>query len=136
MKYLSELLNKTFDSVEALETAEAAAQEKELAKTNEKKAMAKKVEETEQALEQAYADYDRAKDEVAKIVDEANAKIAEILNPAKQAIKDAQKERYDAIVDFSKKYGKYSVIYTGDRAFQEMQRMQNHLDNMLKHFWF
>jgi len=136
MKYFSELLNKNFDTVEELQAAETEKNAEIAKSTNEKKAMAKKVEETEAELKKAYDNYELAKQEASKIAEEANKKIADLLNPAKEAIYDAQQNRYNAISEFSDKYGKYSVIYTGDRAFQEMQRMKKHMDNILTQIWF
>ena len=60
---------------------------------------------------------------------------ARMLLQTKQAIKDAQKAKYDAIADFSKKYGKYSVIYTGEKAFQEMERARKYMDSLFRNFW-
>ena len=143
MKYYSEVLHKNFDTVKELEAAEKAEAKKqeeakeELVKvTNEKKAMAKKVEDASEALQEAYNKYDLAKEDVAKIIAEAKLEIEEILKPAKEAIKEAQKNRYDAIAEFSNKYGKYSVVYTGDKAYQEMQRARRYMDNIFKNSFF
>ena len=144
MKYYSETLKKMFESVEELEEAEKAEEARALqqeqektALSNEKKTFAKKIEEADEKVKEAYNHYDLVKEEAEKIAAEANKKIAELIDPAKQAIKDAEKERYNAIVDFNKRYGKYSVIYTGDRAFQEMKRADMYLNNIFKNlFWF
>ena len=143
MKYYSEILRKNFDSVKELEVAEKAElkkQEEEKAEveqaSNEKKAMAKKVEEAEEAVREAYNKYDLARDDVQKIIAEANLEIKELLEPAKQAIIDAEKAKYEAVAEFNKKFGKYSVIYTGDKAFQEMKRAQKYMENLFNSIWF
>ena len=143
MKYYSEVLHKTFDTEKELlaaEKEELKKQEEEKAEltkiSNDKKAMAKKVEEADEKLQEAYANYDLAKEEISKIIEETNNKINEISEPALKAIRDAQKNKYDAITDFSQKYGKYSVVYTGEKAYQEMQRTKRYIDSLLKNFWF
>jgi len=143
MKYFSEILNKTFDSIKELESAELAEQKKKeeeavaLEKvSNEKKAMAKKVEEAEEALKEAYNKYDLAKENAKKIIEEANLEIAELLKPAETAIKEAQENKYKAVDAFCKKYGKYSAVYTGDQAFREMERMRKYMDSIFNNFWF
>lgn len=142
MKFYSEVLNKTFDTVKELEVAEKEeakrkeAEKAELTKaTNEKKELAKKVEEADKVLQDAYNKYELAKEECEKILKEAELEIDELIEPAKQAIRDAQKARYKAILDYNEKYGRYDVKYTGERAYQEMQRALKDFDHIFKYFF-
>ena len=143
MKYFSEILNKTFNSVEELEVAEKKELEKQEAEkqelkkiSNDKKALAKKVEEADDILQDAYNKYALAKENCAKILEEAKLEINELLEPAKKAIQDAQKQKYEAIAEFNKKYGVYSTIYTGDKAYTELQRVRNFMDDIFNINWF
>lgn len=129
MKYFSEKLNKTYDTVEALELAEKEYEEKQnaLAKatnevSNEKRKLATAVEAAEKNLADAYAHYDTTIEECKKIQEEANKKITEKLSPAKKLVKEAEKRKYDALVAFNNKYGVYTTTYTGKKAYDEFKR--------------
>lgn len=122
MKYFSEKLNKTYDTVEALEEAEKTAEEKALSVSAEKKALSKNIESAEEALDKAYQDYDIAKEEAQKVINEAYDKAKEILTPAKEAVQEAQKAKYNAISEFSDKYGCYTTVLTGSKAYDEFKR--------------
>lgn len=129
MKYFSEKLNKTYDTVEALESAEKEYDEKQksIAEannkiSNEKRKLAAAVESAEQHLADAYAYYDDTITQCKKIQEEANKQIAEKLDPAKKRVKEAEKRKYDALVEFNNKYGAYTTTVTGKRAYDEFQR--------------
>lgn len=128
MKYYSEKLNKNYDTVEALEEAEKAAEEKALSVSAEKKALSKNIDAAEKALDKAYRDYDTAKEEAQKIINEAYDKAKEILTPAKEAVQEAQKARYNAISEFSDKYGCYTTVLTGSKAYDEFKRAVDTFD--------
>ena len=143
MKYYSEKLSKLFESQEELEKAEVEAnegavkEEEKLAVTKkEKKELAKAVDDADEALTKAYTEYDLARDEAKKIMSEARDKCKELLAPKETAIKEAERVKWNAIVDFNNKYGRYTRVYTGDEAIREFKRASNIIDNMFKHFWF
>ena len=163
--FYSEELNKYFDSKEECERAEfqykqdkldkeaklAAAEEKkreELAlASKEKKELSKAVEEATQKVTEAYNAYDLAREDCEKLREEYESKITKlkadykeeyeaILSPVKEAIKKAEKEKYEAIAAYNKKYGTYSVIYSGEKAFDEFKRFSTLADRLFKDFWF
>lgn len=57
MKYYSEILNKNFDTVEDLETAEKAEKEKVLAKAKEEAAHTEEINAAKEAVKKAKEDY-------------------------------------------------------------------------------
>lgn len=60
MKYYSEVLNKNFDTVEDLETAEKAEKEKVLAKAKEDAARKEEIDAAKEAVKRAKEDYEVA----------------------------------------------------------------------------
>ena len=60
MKYYSEILNKNFDTVEDLETAEKAEKKKVLAKAKEDAARKAEIDAAKKACDDAKADYENA----------------------------------------------------------------------------
>lgn len=62
MKYYSEILNKTFDTVDALETAEREEKSRLVEKAKAEDDKKKKLEEATKAMEKAYQDYSVARD--------------------------------------------------------------------------
>lgn len=129
MKYFSEKLNTMYSTIEALEKAEKDYDKKQQAAvkstneaSNEKRKLAAAVESAEQRLADAYAYYDDNIAQCKKIQEEANKQIAEKLDPAKKRVKEAEKLKYDALVEFNNKYGAYTTTVTGKRAYDEFQR--------------
>lgn len=61
MKYYSEILNKTFDTVDALEEAEKAEKTRLVEKAKAEDDKKKKLEEVTKAMEEAYQDYSVAR---------------------------------------------------------------------------
>ena len=147
MKIYSEILKKFYDSTEDCLQAEKEFNEKKtaleeekkakaLAVSKEKKELASAVEEAENKLEKAYQEYEIAKEEAKKILEESNQKVLDIINPAKENVKVAQKERYNAISEFNKKFGLYTTTYSGDKAFNELKRMSTWIDSLFyDHLW-
>lgn len=129
MKYYSETLKKVFDSPEELEKAEKDAKAVEVKTAETKKALAKRVEEATNAVSDAYAEYEKAKDKAAEILDKSNAEVAKILQDAKDVIKKAEEEKYKAIRLFNEKFGAYTTTYNGEKALKEFDSIINRLDN-------
>lgn len=147
MKFYSDVLNKFFETAEECTEAEEtyALQKQEIEKqkkekqaliSKDKKELSDAIKLAEDDLSKAYENYDFAKEEARKILEESNQKILDLLNPAEAEIKKCQKARYDAISNFNKKYGAYTVQYTGDKAFQELKRASNWFDDFFKGFFW
>lgn len=131
MKYYSEKLNELFDTPEALAEAEATAKKKSSKKTKveevvpeepctpTKKQLAAEVDAADNAVKEAYANYESAKVKAEELSKKYLAEVAAIMDPAKKAVKDAEQRRYDAIKNFNDSYGAYQVTYTGSKAAEE-----------------
>lgn len=108
MKYLSEKLNKAFDTVEDLEKAEKEFAEKEAEKTKlveVKKTRAKEVED-------AYVEYQKVKEEAYNKIAEAEKKWIEL--------RDA----------FAKDYGGYHMTYVNNNGDKKVT-----FDDIVRSFW-
>lgn len=143
MKYLSELTNKTYDSVEDCEKAEkefndAKEKEKELAisVSKEKKELAKAVEETETALNAEYENYSEAKKQAEEILKKANDEATELLTKAREKVRQAEQAKYQAISNFNKKFGVYTKSYRGDDARRELERSIGWINDVFNSFFF
>lgn len=139
MKYYSEKLDKMFDSIEALQEAEAVKVKKKKPEVSteklieeqvpSKKQLAAEVETADEALKEAYANYESAKTKVEEISKKYLAEVNDILEPAQKAVKDAEKNRYEAIRRFNDSYGAYQVTYTGARAADEMMKAISNINS-------
>ena len=165
MKYYSEKLNEVFDTPEALEAAENAVKKsckhksctktdvnnlnnkcdcKDTSKNVEgptKKQLAANVDEAEEKLKAAYAEYEVAKKQIEELSKTYLESVEAILTPAKEAVKKAEQERYAAIRKFNESFGAYQVTLTGDRAAKEMMRAINEMNSIQRKvfnnaFWF
>lgn len=165
MKYYSEKLNEVFDTPEALEAAENAVKKsckhksctktdvnnlnnkcdcKDASKNVEgptKKQLAANVDEAEEKLKAAYAEYEVAKKQIEELSKTYLESVEAILTPAKEAVKKAEQERYAAIRKFNESFGAYQVTLTGDRAAKEMMRAINEMNSIQRKvfnnaFWF
>lgn len=108
MKYLSEKLNKPFDTVEELEKAEKEFDEQQAEKAklaDVKKARAKEVED-------AYIEYQKVKEEAYKTIAEAEKKWIEL--------RDA----------FAKDYGGYHMTYVNNNGDKKVT-----FDDIVRSFW-
>ena len=111
MKYFSEVTRKMYDSPEALEQAE----QKVLEDTKNAKAAkarcAKAIEDAEERLTVATQMYDEA-------VKDFNLKCTqlrkELLDPAQKEINDATQAKYEALKEFSERYGVYTKCYSDE----------------------
>lgn len=150
MKFYSEKLDAIFDTAEELKAAEKSTKKKskqaaaeEVVKEKEiptKKQLATEVEQAEEAVKTAYADYEAARARVEEMSKTYLESVNNILDPAKKAIKDAEQKRYDAIRRFNESYGAYQVTLTGSRAAEEMIKALDRLNtrtlNSLVGDWF
>lgn len=149
MKFMSdfkELNGKVFNSINECKDAESkvlkereALAEKERDKSKLKKKLSGEVDKAEEALKQAYADYEAAKEQARKILEESNQQMLDILNPAKKAVEDAELAKTQAIKNFNKECGPYQKIYTGEAAQAELDRFNKQFNNLFVDFfkrWF
>ena len=80
-------------------------------------------------LEEARKEYEKSRDVAKKLLKESQDKANEILKPAKEAVRNAEKEKYDAIAKFNEQCGPYQVVYTGDRAVKEFERVEKRFND-------
>ncbi len=139
MRYYSDICNKFFDKEKDLLKAEEdflkLKKEKEEKKSKEKqelvadkKLMAKAVEDADAEIDAAQEQYADAIKQAREIIEKANKEAEAITSPAKEKLKNARQKRYNAISAFNKKYGPYSVMYSGDRAYAEFKRNLDFID--------
>ena len=155
MKYYSEKLDRLFDSPEELAAAEAPkARKKKIASVvteasdvpvqeapPSRKQLAAEVEAADEAVKEAYVNYESAKVKAEELSKKYLAEVNAILEPAKKAVKDAEKVRYEAIRKFNDSYGAYQVTYTGARAADEMMKAISNVNSRANSlirdmFWF
>lgn len=153
MLYYSEKLNSFFNTEKELLVAEKEADEKEkeeaekekaarLAKKKEqreisaeKKRLSKAIEEADVAIETAKENYCKAQEEATKITEEAQQKINELLTPAKTAINNAHEQKFKLLSEFNKKFGSYTITYTGDKAYNEFKRATDWINDIFNILW-
>lgn len=135
MKYYSEKLDKIYNTEEELNKAESAAEEEKALVEVTRKDLAKKVDEANSRIEEAYENYNKAKIEAKKIADEAKQKIQEILEPAKKEIKGAEYAKVEAIKEFNSKFGVYTATYSGEKAVAEYNRLVSQFSNVFDNIW-
>ena len=136
MRYYSDELKQFFDTEEKLlaeeEKARQAAEEKKVTKAK----LAKAVEDADKDLDEAYAGLEAAKQKVAELQKEYDEKVDAIMNPARDLIKECTKARAEAIKAFNDKFGVYTTTYTGNKALNEMVKMEKIFDNIFKRFYY
>jgi len=146
MRYYSDITKKFYDTDTACQEAEALFEkelndaiekrkERDSAISKEKKELATAIEDAETKLSEAYQNYDLAKEETSKIYDKAKEDALKILKPASEAVTAAQKERYQAISNFNKKFGVYTTSYSGAKAYNELLRTSKIFDNLFNSFF-
>lgn len=154
MKYFSEITNEFYDDVEALTEAETAVtsasnsgkeceeeESKKVPKALSKKQLASNVENAEQVLKEAYANYEMAKQQVEEISKKYLEDVDAIMEPAKKAVTEAERAKYDAIRKFNESFGAYQTTYTGAKAAEELMKAINSLNAKTlslfrNNFWF
>lgn len=136
MKFYSEDLKRFFDTEEQClaeeEKARVAAEEKKVTKAK----LAKAVEDADKALDEAYEELEVAKKAVEELQKEYDEKVDSIMNPAREKITECTKNRAEAIKEFNNKFGVYTTTYTGNKALNELYKMEKIFDNYFKRFYF
>jgi len=131
MRFYSDELKRFFETEEeclsAEEQARVAAEEKKVTKAK----LAKAVEDADKALDKAYENLKLAEEQVAKLQKEYDDKVDAIMTPAHDEIKACAKARAEAIKDFNDNFGAYTTTYSGNKAIQELDK----LDSMINQFW-
>lgn len=136
MKFYSEELKEFFDTEEQCLAEEEEARQKAEEKKVTKAKLAKAVEDADKALDDAYEGLEEAKKKVTELQKEYGAKVDEIMNPTRDLIRECTKNRAEAIRAFNEKFGVYTTTYTGNKALNEMLKMEKLMDNMFRKFWF
>ena len=156
MKFYSEKLDQMFDSMEELikaETPKKKRAKKDIpvqevenpvdqdTKEPTRKELAAAVEQADEKVHAAYADYETAKIKVEELSKKYLEEFNAIIEPAKSAIKNAERERYDAIRRFNDSFGAYQVTFTGAKAAEELVKAMNNIDGRISKlfsnsFWF
>jgi len=135
---------------EAKAKEEAAAKEEEQRKealnliSKEKKELSKAIEdagakviEAENEYELAYTAFQKKVVEAKEAYDKAIAEAREsTIIPASTKVNDAKKEKYEAVKAFNNKFGTYTVKYTGEQAYKEMQQTINEFNKIFNSIWF
>lgn len=129
MKYLSEVLNKVFDSEEELKEAEAKAaeeKEKEAAEkalvSKEKKEYANAIQKVDEEVAKKQEAFLDARKQAQKILSDAQAEANKIVRAASKELSEAQEKRFEALKAFNEKFGPYSISYTGEKAYNEFKK--------------
>ena len=141
--FYSELLNKYYDTEKDCKKAEQeyeeAKKKDELTKaqvSKEKKALADEVEKAEHELNSAYHDLEVAYKEADKLINDTRVEARKIISEAKNKVNMAQKEKYQALSKFNEKFGAYTTIYSGDKALEELRRMNSWTNSIFGGFFF
>lgn len=129
-----ELEGKTFNSIRECAEAEAAidkqrAESNKAAVSKKKKELADAVDVADKQVEKAYEQYNTVRVEVQKILEESNAKMQKMLNDAAQVVREAEQAKRDAIIKYTEQFGPYQKVYTGNRALQEFQRIEDQFNS-------
>lgn len=143
MKYYSETLRDFFDTEEELKEKEALQEEqmmkkekREVALKKEKKELAEAIDILDDKINDKIEEYEKVKEEALKLVEDAKKQAEAMLKPARENITIARKAKYEAIKDFNEKFGPYSVMYTGDKAYNEMMRTMDYFNNVFNDFFW
>ena len=141
--FYSEVLNKYYDSEEACNEAEKkyleAKKKDELTKaetSKEKKALAASVETADHKVNSAYHDLEVAYNQADEIIKDAKIKANKLIEEAKNKLKSAQEEKYKALSNFNQKFGAYTTTYSGDKALEELRRMNSWINDVFSGFFF
>ena len=140
MKFISEfkeLNGRVFNSINECKEAEnvilkerEALAEKERDKSKLKKKLSGEIDKAEEALKEAYAAYDAAKEKARIELEESNKRISDILNTAKEAVKAAEAARAAAILNFNEQCGPYQKVYTEQEAQDEFNRFTKQFNSL------
>jgi nucleoid-associated protein YgaU len=134
--YFSKLLNKPFDTVEALiaaEKAEIEARNEKLKKSEDKKADAKKVEDAFKAVNAAKKTYDEevleSQKACAKIIADAKAAYAQAVEVARKKVDAAEAKYAEALKEFTAKHpeGYHMTFRDGDTVTSISHAAYDHM---------
>ena len=104
MKYYSEVLKKFYDDVNTLKQEEEAFNAEAVSISNERDKLRAEIDKANQAVEDAYKNYEVVKKEAWKIMLEANEKVDALLDDAKKQVESAIKQRTDARNKFAERF--------------------------------
>lgn len=145
MKFMSdfkELEGTIFNSINECKEAESkvlkqreALAEKERDKSKLKKKLSSEVDKAEEELQQAYKNYEAAKEAARKIMEDSNKQMLDLINPAKEAVAKAERAKTEAIKNFNKECGPYQKVYTGEQAQAEFDRFNKQFNSLFAN-WF
>lgn len=152
MRYYSEQLDKFFNTEkECIEAEKELEKKAELEKKQKdeklandqklKKELAKKVEEAESKLTEAYDNFQNEKNRADTLLKNAKKEYENILEAAATKIRSAEKDKMKAVEEFNNKFGVYSKVYNGEKAARELSRINALLNNVFnydyyRHFWW
>lgn len=129
---LEEAIAKAKEADEQLKAKEE--QEKEelekqsKAISKEKKELSKNIEDTEVLLNNAYKDYEEVLANVRNLNAEHEQKVKDMLGEAEKKVANAKTAHYQAVRDFTRKYGAYRKVYTGEEAQQREKIIKDMFD--------
>lgn len=136
MKFYSDELKQFFDTEEACLAAEETARQEAKEKNVTKAKLAKDIEEADKAIDEAYAELDKANEAVQELRKEYDAKVDAIMNPARENLQKCLTNRRDAIRAFNDKFGVYTTTYRGSDAVDEWIKTTNLIDTVFNRFWY
>lgn len=110
MKYYSEILNKTFDTVKDLETAEMEEKNRLVEKAKAEESKKKELEEATKAMEKAYQDY--------------------------SAARAASDGAYNKFLEARKKYLEVASIHRNSRDSNSFDSISRSLSELFNHFYY
>lgn len=146
MKYYSDLTKKIYDTEDELTDAEKTYEKEQedkkqeaLKVSNRKKELSKKIQDADDKITSAHNMYDMALQDIKKLSEEYTKKCDEIISAAKKTLNDAEREKYEAVLEFNKEFGPYRTTYTGEKASEQFNRIQKQLERSCRNFfdnWF
>jgi len=126
------------------ELAEVKRNEELAATSKEKKALSDAIEKSEVALTDAQNEYrtacEKYKEEVRRLKSEYINSVKkledELIKPTMDVVKECQEKKYEALKNFNDRFGTYTVKYTGEKAYNEMRKTIDFMNNIFNNFWF
>lgn len=153
MRVYSDLLNKPFDTEEECIKAEKAfkaeqkrqqeeidrivaeRKAKEEALNVSKKELSKAIEDATKKADEANSLYEAVKEKAQSILNEAKKQANDLLESARAKVREAEKEKYEAIAAFNKKFGTYTTTLTGEKAAKEYNNVVRRFSDFWNSFW-
>lgn len=129
MKYYSDKTGKLYEcEKELVEAEETFDEQKKLAEKKieaeklSKKELADKIDEACTNLDAAREDFNKAKEALISEIKESIESAEQSLQVYREEVKKAEEAKYQAISEFNKKYGAYTKVYSGDKAYNEFKK--------------